>query len=568
ETLLQYLLSEREQTPHRLASLTTIAERLYPDTATVGREKLRKELRELRDRWEHLDSSINEQQRKQEAASHQWSSFEDSLKAATNWLDSNEKLTVLDLSGCSSLPDIKSKLLKMKSLLQDITCHKRALDNVSERSSYLLQSNPTNKEVQEAVKDIESRHETLAVTTRKSIEELEWLTDSLNSHNDLTEGHADWQKDMWEKLHALTDYSGNKSVLTSRLASVRELEEAKTDGRNMILQITSHSHQLIDKLPSRAKENMERENNNLKYELAKFASTLADVKHGLEERLQQWTEYEGTFDRILTWLNESEATLKKFGPKNSLQEKQEQLERFQEFLRVIESRHVLVQELIAIADNLEQGLVLSTLQQGGEAERLSEASSDLQASHQDTRITYNVQQVTSRFKALQATAKDLLKKCEAGVADHHTFVEKYNASVSWLTVAQDKLAKVSEIQGNRSTLSKRSQILNELLAEKINALQLVNVTVELGEKLYTSTAEDGREAIRIQMDDLQTATDSLFDTCANSDRDLQATTTRWQSYEEAGDNLKSWLKKTQSQLPDEIEFKTTLDEKKAQLQTY
>merc|ERR1712106_671155 len=150
-------------------------------------------------------------------------------------------------------------------------------------------------------------------------------TDSLNSHNDLTEGHADWQKDMWEKLHALTDYSGNKSVLTSRLASICELEAAKTDGRNMILQITSHSHQLIDKLPTRAKENMEREINNLKYELAKFASTLADVKHGLEERLQQWTEYEGTFDRIFTWLNESEATLKNFGSKDSLQEKQEQL---------------------------------------------------------------------------------------------------------------------------------------------------------------------------------------------------------------------------------------------------
>lgn len=72
-----------------------------------------------------------------------------------------------------------------------------------------------------------------------------------------------------------------------------------------------------------------------RYELAKFASTLADVKHGIEERLQQWIEYEDTFDRIISWLNESEATLKNYGPKNTLQEKTEQLERFQVSLRFI-----------------------------------------------------------------------------------------------------------------------------------------------------------------------------------------------------------------------------------------
>lgn len=63
--------------------------------------------------------------------------------------------------------------------------------------------------------------------------------------------------------------------------------------------------------------------------MAKFASTLADVKHGLEERLQQWNDYEGTFDRIISWLSDSEAALKNYTTKSTLQEKTEQLERFQ-----------------------------------------------------------------------------------------------------------------------------------------------------------------------------------------------------------------------------------------------
>jgi len=47
---LQVLLSEREQATHKLTSLTALGERIFPDTAAQGREKIRQELREVRDR--------------------------------------------------------------------------------------------------------------------------------------------------------------------------------------------------------------------------------------------------------------------------------------------------------------------------------------------------------------------------------------------------------------------------------------------------------------------------------------------------------------------------------------
>lgn len=48
---LQALVSEREQISHRLTSLTAVGERLYPDTAAPGREIIRQQLREIRDRY-------------------------------------------------------------------------------------------------------------------------------------------------------------------------------------------------------------------------------------------------------------------------------------------------------------------------------------------------------------------------------------------------------------------------------------------------------------------------------------------------------------------------------------
>lgn len=66
-----------------------------------------------------------------------------------------------------------------------------------------------------------------------------------------------------------------------------------------------------------------------RFDFEKFVAALNDVVHGLEERLQQWSEYEGSFDRLLFWLSESETALKNYAPRSSLEEKQEQLEKYQ-----------------------------------------------------------------------------------------------------------------------------------------------------------------------------------------------------------------------------------------------
>jgi hypothetical protein len=43
---------------------------------------------------------------------------------------------------------------------------------------------------------------------------------------------------------------------------------------------------------------------------------------------------------------------------------------------------------------------------------------------------------------------------------------------------------------------------------------------------------------------------------------------RWTGFEECCDNLRHWLQETEAQLPQEIELKSTLDEKRAKLQSY
>lgn len=112
---LQVLLAEKEQAERRLDNLTSLGERILPDTSAQGRETIRQELRHARERWDRLAEGITEQQKKQDAQSLQLFSYQETMQQILTWLDMMERAVKQDSSiAWSSLQEIKSKLLKLK----------------------------------------------------------------------------------------------------------------------------------------------------------------------------------------------------------------------------------------------------------------------------------------------------------------------------------------------------------------------------------------------------------------------------------------------------------------------
>lgn len=349
---LQLLLSEREQAEHRLSNLTTIGERLFPDTAAAGREKIRKELRAIRERWDKLEEGIKEQQKLQDAQTLQWSSYQEMLQQTLTWLDAMEKSIQMDPSAWSSAQEVRAKLLKHKTTQQEIVSHKRIIEGVTEKAQALVQltnNESGSKEVQDTVKSINKRYKNLVKNVQKAITRMEESLDVYQQFSDLQKSHQDYQKQLWDRLAGYSDYSGNKAALQARLVKVTELQDSLSEGNLTLQALTDHVNNKTGKLPARAKEAMERDVANLKFDFDKFIAALSDVKHKLEERLQQWSEYEGSFDRLLQWLTEAETTLKNYTLRSTLDEKQEQLEKYQVNIRV----RVCVGRMIASNSSLD-----------------------------------------------------------------------------------------------------------------------------------------------------------------------------------------------------------------------
>lgn len=170
-----------------------------------------------------------------------------------------------------------------------------------------------------------------------------------------------------------------------------------------------------------------------------------------------------------------------------------------------------------------QAIVFSIGRNESDIDKMSDDSSDLMQLSGETRITVNVQQISSRFQSMQVAAKEILKKCEQAVNDHRLYLDKYNQCSSWLTAAQEKYASTSS--GDHEDLpviQSKIKILEDLLADQQQGISCYNRVVEMGEKLYATTAVEGREAIRIQMQELQTTMESFYDNVASRERELQA----------------------------------------------
>ncbi|ODN01313.1 Nesprin-1 [Orchesella cincta] len=539
------LATEKEQISHKINVLVQLAEKIYPDTAANGREKIRQDLRALRDRFDKFDQEVSELQKKQVNESQQWTGFQENLQQTLAWLAAMEKSAQSEPPNWLSIPDARSKLMKLKATLQDAISHKRIIEGVTEKAQVILQKNlgPNTAEIKQVVDDLNKRYEALLNNMLVSITGTEETLDTMQQWNDVQKKLQDWQKNTWEQLNLCTDYSGGKPALQSRLVRVEELEGTLGEGEGHLENLNTILSRLVEKVSGPAKETLERDATNLKFDFEKLKNGIQEVRHLLQERLQQWSEYEDGFDRLLSWLSEAEGTLKAYTPCNNLEEKEEQLDKYQNLLKNLKEKEA-------------------------EFDRMGIDGSELVQATGESRIATNVQQITSRFESVQMTAKEILKKCEQAVADHREYRNNHSRFVEWLHEAREDTKALQDISGTRPELEQKLAKLKERISNRQQAMGLLNTVMESGERLYASTGSDGREIIRLQLEELQAAFDAFFDDLSSTEREMNGKLTRWFGFEESKDKLSKWLKDMENALPRDIELKATLDEKRAQLQKY
>lgn len=544
-SVLEQLLNESANADALLSALDASVEKTLQETSTQGREKIRNEIRSVNDRWDNLSEEIRKLQKKQEAQSLQLSTYQESLQQSLGWLETHETLVAQEKPDTwTSIQEIRSKQLKYKAVAQDILAHKRIIETLNEKANAVVQNSADNADqIRATIDNINTRYENLNQNCGKLLGELDDALNVFQKFNDLQKYQLDYQKSLWDRLNSYTDYSGNKLALQERLVKIDEIHNALAEGEHKLLELSQHIEQKASAIPYRCKEVMTRDLSSLKVDFDKFKETLQDVKTNLKNRLQQWSDYDINLDYLLNWLNDAENSLKNFAPKNTLDEKQEQCEKFQ-----------------VLAENL--------CEKHADFDRMTDESTELIQNSNDSRIVLQAQQVSSRFQSIQNAAKEIAKICAASVMDHQQFNDKYKQCADWLTKSQQSYEKCCTVPAScsRDQLLAQQKAIQEIAGQQSAATLLLNNVIELGEKLYPNTDVMGRETIRLQIQELTQLLEKLFDNVHSTNHELQNKLSKWSGFEDCAENLATWL--TGIDIGNDILLKSTLDEKRQQLQVY
>ncbi|KAL5008450.1 hypothetical protein ScPMuIL_014031 [Solemya velum] len=540
--VMQILMSEKEHGLQKLNSSIEAGEKLYPDTASSGRDKIRQELRTAKEDWDRLFSNLGDAQRKVDSFLLQWSSYSDSQGQVLRWITETEGALRADLDPKNTLQEKRKQLQNQRTIYQDIVSHQRLVDSVIEKAQTVLQ-NTSNSEVAEFIKDVSSRYENLNTTAKSVISQSEQNVQDHQCYQEALQAAVDWMTLMKDRLSMCAETSGDRHALQNKLDRLQDLLVALPEGNTKITACENCGGKAMDSSALKGRQSIQQEVDMLKRDWEDYEVKLNSLKGNLERTITQWTGYEDLHEKLAAWVKEMEKKVKDFPLKSSLEEKQQQLKKYQDLMQEIKSHQ-------------------------RDVDRFSDDAQTLQQMTGEGRVGTSNSQLTSRYLSLQQAIKEIMKKCEQNVTDHKYYKEKFADCNEWLTKAKDHFSESCDTVGSRNELQERLEKIQELSNERDSGIAKLNQVVEAGEKLYPNTASEGREVIRQELRQMKFTWEGLFDDLSSAQRKLEVALVQWTTFDDSYIQVENWLREMELQLEGQLPLRSTLEEKKTQLQNF
>lgn len=86
--------------------------------------------------------------------------------------------------------------------------------------------------------------------------------------------------------------------------------------------------------------------------------------------------------------------------------------------------------------------------------------------------------------------------------------------------------------------------------------------------MYPNTATEGREVIRQELRQMKFTWEGLFDDLSSAQRKLEVALVQWTTFDDGYTQVENWLREMELQLDGQLPLRSTLEEKKTQLQNF
>ena len=530
---LRSVLAEKEVGHEYLEKAIEAGEILFSEIAKEDRDKMRTEIRGLRDSWEaHIDymSFVN---KKLESIMIKLSNFDESLTKTQTWLTQMKQKCSKELIG-GNLSEKKSIHQMIKSINQEIISHGSVI--VSLKKLETVGGDDSQKKLTSVCQE----YEKLATDTKTKLDKAQKNLAEHEKFSNAVEKTKDLMNSVNLELIILTDVQVDSDDMEKRLDAVEAILNKRKEGQELINQCHDALKNVEQSTTSEGYEVLKSELKELEGDWNITLDLATKFKDSQEKIGGKMKVFKDDLEKFSNWLKQMETRLKDQPMRKDVQSKTHQYNSLVELQNNVDSQSNVMIGIMKTADNL-----------------------DLES---DIRV--KISQVSHRYESLKVNTKEVLKKYDSYIKEHKNFDEEYNTFIAWITALREDIKKHGEIVGDFKILQERRSSVEDMEEMKTNESLKFDCLIEKGEKLYPHTSPDGKENIRAQLKVLRKDWESLGEELDACEVKIDTCLQRFTEFTNSQEQLTKWLKDIEKHMQTHTELKASLQEKKAQLQNH
>lgn len=527
---------EREIGQALLNRTAETGETIFARITTENREIIRGELRHLRDRMETLVDRMNMIYKKIESDMMYRSSFEEKYSQVKQWVIEAQKKLGDQQTLLPTLQEKKLALHLYKAIAQDVGVHHNILQQLQEK----LGATPDDV-ASEMLNSVVGAYEKLSEDVANSINIAEKHVANHEAYLQTFEKTRDWINTILnEAAHINEDLSIDRETAKSKAVWIGNVLRQKSEGDSILTDCNQQLNIILEQTSMAGHPVLLKDFEQLQKTWDNFLQRCEMNTNKLNSLLDQWSEFEKVVDHLESWLKQIETQVKDQSLKSTEEAKRTHLQKLKSLEETIAAKSAEFNASI-------------------EKNQGTEVESDLalRASRQAT-----------KYQAIKNQIKETVTRYEQFVKEHALFNERYAQFQDWINDIQGELKECSEIVGDLAVLQNRQKHIRDLGDIRTRENVRFESVIELGEKLYVHTSPEGREIVRQQLKNLRGLWDGFSEELQNSMQKLDQCLMQFVEFSLSQEQLTAWLRNVEHAMHQHTELKSSLEEKRAQLQNH
>ncbi|PAA66447.1 hypothetical protein BOX15_Mlig015905g1 [Macrostomum lignano] len=489
QRLAEELAQRRSELYSKLQSLNAAAEKVCSASGAAGRDRVRGEVRGLKNRLDGLVDQLTTRRKQLEQSANQWRGLGEQLEQMSAWLQ--EKQAQLD--DCSqprdTLEEKKEQLIDARGLHNEVAAFGKRLQSAEDRLRGMASQGLSGSPDQERqLEEIKFSHESLLAAAKEAAAEAD---EAVRDHAEFKEACTDagnWISGLGERLAVCSDLTGDRQALQSRLDRLDDLSRAQAEGEQRLDKVDSLAEAVCRRTGSSGVDAIQAEAGDLRVEWTDFVDSVEQAKRDLSDCADRWAEYEEAHKLCTEHVRTAEAHLKAAEPRPNAEEKS------------------------ALADRLSDAAAWADeVAERDFNGRLHDAAADVAKASREGHVTGQAASLTGRFSLLRDQLSDQAAVWR-GHAEDHGQLDREMADVDdWLADFEDRLGQCGDGRGDRFEIQARLATLAELNAEREDGFRrLAALQDRLQSTVLPATSGAGRDRLRQAAQQLQDRWDSCL----------------------------------------------------------